>query len=110
MSENEPRIQIETCLAELHQHLTALGVTVTAIRDQDDRACLEVYDRYARCRRVQVFTQFFWFVWGEDHDERGSLFQPAETAERLAHLALGPGWLPEQDLDDLTRALSQYLR
>ncbi|MCW2918687.1 MAG: hypothetical protein JWN52_6755 [Actinomycetia bacterium] len=59
MSETEPRIQIETCLAELHQHLTALGVTVTAIRDQDGRACLEVYDRHARCRRVQVFAQFF---------------------------------------------------
>jgi hypothetical protein len=103
-------MQIETCLAELQGHLTALGVTATAIRDQEGRACLEVYDRYARRRRVHVFTQFFWFVWGEYPDERGSVFQSAETAERLAHLALGPGWLPEQDLGDLTRALTQFLR
>jgi hypothetical protein len=110
MTETGPRIQIETCLAELHRHLTALGVTVVAIRDQDGRACLEVYDRYARRRRVLVFSQFYWFVWGEDHDERGSLFQPAETAERLAHLALGPGWLPEPDLGDLTQALGRVLQ
>jgi hypothetical protein len=110
MSEAEPRTQIETCLVELQRNLTARGVTVTAIRDQDGKACLEVYDRYARRRRVHVFTQFFWFVWGEDPDERGSVFQPAETAERLAHLALGPGWLPEQDLGDLTRVLDQFLR
>jgi hypothetical protein len=110
MSEAEPRMQIETCLAELQRHLTVLGVTTMAIHDQDDRTCLEVYDRYARRRRVYVFAQFFWFVWGEDPDERSSVFQPAETAERLAHLALGPGWLPEQDLGDLTRALGKFLR
>ena len=85
-------------------------MTVTAIRDEEGRACLDVYDRYARRRRVQVFAQFFWFVWGADHDERGSLFRPAEIAERLAHLALGPGWLPEQDPGDLARALRQFLR
>src|SRR4051794_5314610 len=109
MSEAEARRQIDTCLADLHRHLEALGVTVTAIRDEEGCACLEVYDRYARRRRVHVFAQFFWFVWGADHDERGSLFRPAEIAERLARLALGPGWPPDPDPGELTRALRRFL-
>jgi hypothetical protein len=112
MSDGEPRIQVETCLAELRQELSSLGVMASAARDPDGRACLEVPDRWGHARRIYVYVQFFWFIWGVHPDERHSVFQVGETAVRLARLARDQGWPREnedQDLDELTRTLDLFL-
>jgi hypothetical protein len=112
MSDGEPRIQVETCLAELRQELASLGVTASAARDPVGRACLEVPDRWGYARRIYVYTQFFWFIWGVHPDERHSVFRVGETAVRLARRARDQGWPREhedRDLDELTRTLDLFL-
>jgi hypothetical protein len=109
MSDGEPRIQVETCLAELQRELASLGVVATAILDQDGRACLEAHDRWERSLRIYVYVQFFWFVWGVSPDERHSVFRPGEAAVRLARMALDQGWPHEADQVDLTRTLDRFL-
>jgi hypothetical protein len=110
MSDGEPRIQVETCLGELQKELAGLGVTATAIRDDEGRACLEAYDRWGRARRIHVYVQFFWFVWGAGPDERHSVFRAGEAAVRLARTALEQGWPHEDDPADLMRTLRRFLR
>ncbi|MGH3387375.1 MAG: hypothetical protein ACRDOO_00680 [Actinomadura sp.] len=110
MTVDDPRIQVAACLAELSHELESLGVPVTTVRDPDGRACLEAKDRWGRARRIYVFTQFFWFIWGVHPDERHSVFQVGETAVRLARLAGGQGWPShEADLGELARTLDMYL-
>ena len=83
---------------------------MTTVRDQDGRACLEAQDRWGRARRIYVFTQFFWFIWGVHPGERHSVFQVGETAVRLARLARDQGWPPhEADPGELARTLDIYL-
>lgn len=96
-------------LAELDSELTALQLKTQLIHDAEGRPCLEVYDRYARPRRVYVLLGFYWFVWGDALDERNSVFHAGETAIRLARLALGPGWPPADPPAGLTEALDRYL-
>jgi hypothetical protein len=110
MSAGEPRIQVETCLAELQHELASLGVTATTARDQDGRACLEAKDRWGRARRIYVYVQFFWFIWGANPAERHSVFQVGEAAVRLARLARHQGWPQhEEDHGELTRTLEMFL-
>lgn len=59
MSDGEPRIQVETCLAELQRELAGLGVTATATRDREGRAHLKADDRWGRSLRIFVYVQFF---------------------------------------------------
>lgn len=110
MSDCDPRINVETCLAELHRELAKLGVTVVAMRDQEGRVCLEVYDLQNRRRRVHVVAQFYWFCWGEKHHERYSVFQIDDAAALLAHLALDEGWPQAEGQGDLSQAFTQFLR
>lgn len=109
MSDGEPRIQVKTCLAELQHELASLGVRATAARDQDGRACLEAQDRRGHVRRIYVYVQFFWFIWGPNPAERHSVFQVGEAAERLARLARHQGWPPEEDHGELARTLDMFL-
>jgi hypothetical protein len=110
MSDGEPRIQVETCLAELQRELAGLGVPATTSRDRQGRACLEARDRWGRARRIYVYVQFFWFVWGVHPAERHSVFQVGEAAVRLARLALDEGWPPhEEDHGELARTLEMFL-
>jgi hypothetical protein len=110
MSDGEPRIQIETCLAELQQELASLGVTAAALCEETGRQCLEARDRWGRPMRIYVYAQFYWFMWGAGPDERHSVFRVGETAIRLARVALNQGW-PHQEAGqrDLTRTLDRFL-
>ena len=109
MSDGEPRIQVETCLAELQHELASLGVPATAARDKAGRACLEAADRWGRARRIYVYVQFFWFIWGVRPGERHSVFQVGEAAVRLARLARHQGWPDDADDGELTRTLDMFL-
>jgi len=101
--------QTQTCLTELAAELAVLGLKTRPLHDEAGRPCLEVYDRYARGRRVYVVEHLYWFMWGDSHDERHSLFNPGETAVRLARLAHGPGWPPDPPPDDLPGIIDRYL-
>lgn len=107
MAECDPRLNIESCLAELHEALTRLGVTVAASRDHAGRAGLDVHDHRGGLRRVHVYPQLFWFLWGDGHHERHSVFQVADAARIIADTALGPGW-PDAPQSDLARILRRY--
>lgn len=107
MAECDPRINVESCLAELYEELVRLGVKATATLDDNQRACLEVHDRHGRSRRIHVHAQFFWFLWGVNHDERHSVFQVPEAAQRIAETVNGPGWPPEPP-GDLPQILGRF--
>jgi hypothetical protein len=107
---SETGSQSDSCLAELAAELTALDLKTRSLNDEDGRPCLEVYDRYARARRVYVVEHFYWFLWGDSRDERHSVFKPGETAIRLARLAHGPGWPPGPPPEDLSKVVNRYLR
>jgi hypothetical protein len=109
MPECEPRIQVETCLAELGEELKALGVQATALRDDEGRACLEAHDRWGRPLRIYVYVQFYWFMWGVNPQERHSVFRIGETAVRLARLAMEEGWPHRVHQEDPTRMLDRFL-
>ena len=81
----------ERLLRELQDELTLRGITTVLLVDQYGRPALEVLDRRLRSRRVYVHTAFFWFYWGDQHDERVSCLRLGPAADRIEQAAR-EGW------------------
>jgi len=81
----------ERLLTELQDELTQRGLTTVLLVDQYGRPALEVLDSRLRPRRVYVHTAFFWFYWGDQHDERVSCLRLGPAADRIEQAAR-EGW------------------
>ncbi|MEV6986829.1 hypothetical protein AB0M95_37000 [Sphaerisporangium sp. NPDC051017] len=101
---------MDRLLLELRDRLVHLGVEVHHLSDQDNRPCLEVFDKNLRCRRVYAHLAFMWFFWGSDNSERYSCHDLEDAAEVIAAAAQA-GWpLEEQGHlgPDLQKILDAY--
>ena len=108
--EQPPPSAEKQLLADLLGALHRRGVSAIAGVDDMGWPCLTVADSKLVTRRVSVNLSFWWFTWGNGHDERVSSHRVEDAADRLVRV-VEEGW-PEKPAADsdahVSRILDEY--